>query len=263
MGISKTTVFILLISSYSFLQLSCLDDSFDQNFVIDIGIFSGEGAWEESVTALEGAFTEMDFSFELFDVSYLLSENLLRYKSIVLPGGDPRTYSTSLGNIGRKYLRSYVEYGGYFIGFGGGAAVADADSGIWAGIGFFDGDAVWPVDRIAPHPEYTLTEIVLSKSDHELAFGGRNRYVTLYRWGPEFHIRNHFGVEIVYSYELTGTAALITGTFGSGVVVLCGCNIEFEENSMRDGTDFGSELQDPESEWDLLERIVEYGLGEY
>jgi len=257
---TKTRIENLVLSVLSILLLfSCEGtNSVDPADIIDVGIFSGSGTWTESVTALTHAVESAGFEVEVFDDVFFWTGNLNRYRMIIWPGGDPREYSASLGTIGLSRIRNYVEFGHGFFGVGGGAAIADSDSGNWAGAGLFTGSAFWPVDRIQPYPGEVLTDIILSDRDHEISLNSPHQYVSLYRWGPEFEIFNPGGISVIYRYVITGNPAIIALQFGSGRVVLSGCQLEIEENNDRDGTDYSIDPGDPDSEWELIEKILFY-----
>jgi len=203
------------------------------------------------------------YEVQEFDENDVFNGDISRFQMIIFPGGDPREYSFALGTTGMKRLRNYVNYGGGYFGIGGGAAIADLDSGLWQSIGIFDGDAIWPIDQIAQYPEYVLTKIDMSDSEHEISRGGRERFETLYRWGPDFFQYQPENFSIIYYYNITQRPAMISFTYGSGRVVLVGCQIEIEENDDRDGGDFASDLDDPDSEWELIDRSIQFCLADW
>ena len=152
------------------------------------------------------------------------------------------------------------------IGLGGGSAIADSVTypsieGHFTGIGLFNGIASWPIDLIVAYPNYTLTTILLNNDIHPVGRGGLNHYETLYRDGPQFLVYD-FSVNVIYNYITTGTPAGIAFTYSQGRVFLAGFQPEFEENDSRDSTDFGQELHDSDSEWDIIERAVKFCLWE-
>ncbi len=252
---------------FTFLTLVFLNgcDEDDKNTVdeyIEVGVYAGEGSWDVSVTAVLSALRFFEFQIDTFQSASVFNGDLHKYRVIVFPGGDARVYSSTFGAIGMSNIREYIEFGGSFLGLGGGAAIADSGDGLWRGIGVFAGDAKWPVDRIAPYPEYTLTGIDLVGWDHDVGRGSPNRYTSLYRWGPEFINTVPFASEVIYSYTLTGTPAVVAFDYGAGRVVLSGCQLEIEESGDRDDTDFASQFDDPESEWDIIERAVIFCLSE-
>lgn len=223
------------------------------------GIYTGPGVWDPSVRAMFAALRSFGLPVDSVSASMIVHGDLSRFIMVVFPGGDPHRYSEDLGPIGRGEMRLFVARGGGFLGVGGGAAVADSDSGDWPGLKLFAGDADWPIDVIRPHPEYTLTHVDLFDPQHPIAHAVRDRYYTLYRWGPEFGFH---AADVIFAYEITGSPAAVAFEYGTGRVFLAGFHPEIEENSDRDSTDFGSELDDPESEWELLQSAVQYCLWE-
>ncbi len=253
----------------------------------DVAVYTGPGAWDVSVTASLAALNAAGVSVGTIDTPELLSGGLDDFRVLLFPGGDPRDYSIGLGPVGRGRIRGFVASGGGFVGFGGGAAVADSDSGIWPGIGLFGGEARWPVERIASYPDYTITEVKLADPTHPIGRGGEENYWTLYRWGPEFIfpelrtetvqsplLNTHIAKRCIlarlqetdgpyytiYLYAPTDTPAAIAFSYWAGEVFLCGFQPEIEENDARDGTDFGVELIDVDTEWDIIERAVRFCL---
>ena len=51
---------------------------------------------------------------------------------------------------------------------------------------------------------------------------------------------------------------MIAFEYGAGTVFLSSPHPEYEENSDRDDTTFGDDLDDPDSEWDLLFRVSKW-----
>jgi len=139
--------------------------------------------------------------------------------------------------------------------------IADSVTGIYPGIGLFDGVASWPIDLIVAYPNYTLTTIQLNDDTHPIGRESQNHYEALYRDGPQF-LSLDYNVSVVYNYITAGTPAAIAFTYSQGRVFLAGFQPEFEENDSRDSTDFGQELHDPDSEWDIIERAVKFCLWE-
>lgn len=225
-----------------------------------IALYSGVGIWDESFIALREALRNSGFTVDTIDVLDVLSNVINDYRIIVVPGCDPYRLSTDLGSIGRENIRHFVLNGGGFLGIAGGATVADSDTDNWIGIGLFSGNANWPINLIAPYPEYTLTDVRLVDPFHPVGNGGRDYYSTLYRWGPEFIERIENTVDVIYCYESTDTPAAVSFRYSFGCVVLIGFHPEFEENDDRDSTDFGQDLTDSDSEWDIIDRSVSFLL---
>lgn len=234
-------------------SLGCDKDPVSSEDRVDIGIYNGQGVWGESVTAMLQAAEYYGYSSELFEEQAIFDDALDRYLIIVLPGGDPREIAVSIGPVGANRIKNFVMYGGSLLGLGGGAAVVGKDTDLHSGIGLFQGTTRWPVDRIALYPDYTITNILLINPLHRITENLHSHFWTLYRWGPEFIADDPNSIDVLFTYDLTSTPAVIALRYGAGKVFLSGCQLEIEENSDRDGTDFGSELNDPDSEWEMLE----------
>ncbi len=238
---------------------SCNGDLFDNNdYVANVAVLTGKGIWEPSTIAIFAAVDEFKLTSDSIEIEDVLDGSIDKYGMLIIPGCDARDIASTLGPVGASRIRDYVGSGGGFLGIGGGAAVADSDSGLWAGIGLFLGDADYPVEDIGNGD--VITGIELVRLIHPLANESENYYQTLYSEGPQFLLYGAQSVDIIYNYERTATPAMISFMSGLGRVVLIGFHPEIEENSDRDSTDYVSDLVDPDSEWDILERAIQYCL---
>lgn len=255
-------LFFCLVLVSIFLITGCGDDNpAGPTGEVDVGIYEGPGSWDVSVTALQHAVVYAGYEVELFNDETLFTDGMGRYNVVVFPGGDPRTYQSILGSVGMQRIRSFVQSGGGFFGLGGGAVIASVDSADIAGASLFEGRMNWHIPRIAPYPEYTLTGIYTDDLFSHAIQLERDNYLVLYRWGPEFFPDDQQSVDVIFRYDLTATAALVAFEYGAGKVVLSGCQLEIEENDIRDGVTFGDEFEDPESEWELIAQILKYCMS--
>lgn len=222
-------------------------------------VYVGYGVLPESAQAVKSFLGYIGMQYDTLGTAALLSGGLSRYNLLIIPGGDARDIAADLGPIGTSAVAGYVGSGGGYLGLGAGAAVAAGDWGAWRGIPLLDGEAPWPVERIAPYGQVVITPVV--RQEVELTAGLRNAYNSLYRWGPEFILPETPTAQTAFRYEVTGTAAMVFFEKGQGRVCLFGFQPEFEEGSPRDGTSFGDEFNDPETEWDILEMAVQYCLN--
>jgi hypothetical protein len=62
-------------------------------------------------------------------------------------------------------------------------------------------------------------------------------------------------IHTIARYDYDGSAGMIAFEYGNGTVFLSSPHPEYEEDADRDDTVFGDDLEDPESEWDLLLRV--------
>ena len=244
------------------LFFGCDDPASDDPIIADIAIYARAGSWDASVTAVRAALESSGFSVETITVEDILSDKIINFWLILFPGGDTKEITNALGPVGRMKVRTYISSGGGFVGLGGGAAIADSSTGLWPGLGLFNGVADFPVDIIATPPAYTITSIRLINSFHQIGRNGLEHYQTLYHGGPQFIFSGNEAIDVIYNYVTTGTPAAIAFQFGQGRVFLAGFQPEIEENNDRDDTNFGNELVDADTEWDIIDRAVKFCLWE-
>ncbi|MFW9844989.1 MAG: hypothetical protein ACFFEV_10470, partial [Candidatus Thorarchaeota archaeon] len=65
-------------------------------------------------------------------------------------------------------------------------------------------------------------------------------------------------IHIVASYNHNNQAGMVAFEYGAGTVFLSSPHPEYEEDSTRDDTTFGDDLEDPDTEWDLLLRVSKW-----
>lgn len=251
----------LLLLSLLTLLASCKDDPSSKfaGPIVEAGIYAGAGAFGESVKACFAVVNAAGFTSDTLREADLTETGLDRFGLIIFPGGDAHRYSDELGPVGRGYIRSYVSNGGGYIGLGAGGAFAVSDSGLWPGIGLIPATTRYPSDRIAPNPYYALVEIEAGPNPGPVA--RKERYKVLYNGGPEFFPENAIGVTVDYLYNRTGSAAVVGGEYGYGRIWVTGVQPEFEEGLLRDGTNYGDDLPDDDSEWELIEAAFDHCLS--
>lgn len=242
------------------LLASCaVDEGGSREVERDVGLYWGPGVWVESAIATRTALRALQIDFDTLGISSLMRGGAGRFRTLIVPGGDPREMVESLGPVGLDRIRSFVSSEGGFIGLGGGAALAGPTVSSEAGLGLLTTPARWPVDLIAPYPQHSMTDI--DRRTGALLIPGAPGYQTLYRWGPEFPNPDPSRTEVIYLYRQTGTPSLVTTAYGSGYVVLAGFQPEFEEGTGADSSGFGADLVDPDSERALLRAMIDYSLG--
>ena len=79
----------------------------------------------------------------------------------------------------------------------------------------------------------------------------------LYYWGPILLLEKDADAIILGNYDKIDLPAMIAFDYGYGKAILIGTHPEIEENTLRDGTNWGNELDDRGSDWDLLNRAVQ------
>lgn len=230
-------------------------DSTDLGPQFDVGIYTGPGAFGESVKACFAAVRVAGFTCDTLTLNEISDVKMGRFAAILFAGGDAHFYSDAIGPVGRGHIRNYVADGGGYIGFGAGGAFAASDSGTWPGVGVIPGTTRYPSERIVSNPYYGIVEIRRAPSYRDVAKA--ETYQTLYQGGPEFFPTNAFGLTVDYLYGQVGTAAAVGNEYGLGNVWVAGFQPEIEEGNPRDSTSFGDDLADIDTEWDLIEAALQ------
>ncbi len=270
----RDAVLALSLSAVGAFLLSGCNDDIDKNGGVTgtrIAVYAGTGAWGVSAYAVKYALEATGREVDLLD-EYEVQNSLDDYRLLIIAGDDPDPNITpidigdALGYTGRSHIVSLVERGGGYIGLGAGAYLA-ADSASYKGtastssqIGLFHGSASGPIDLIAPASTYIITSVVLTENpvnpppDVSL--------LVLYYGGPTLAIQEPADALTAATFAVTGGTAAATFELGLGRVVLCAVHPEIEENDSRDGSDWGEDLNDGESDWFWLQAMTEWVMFE-
>ncbi|MFZ1730444.1 MAG: BPL-N domain-containing protein [Bacteroidota bacterium] len=232
----------------------------------DVAVYLDEGAWEAGVIAFEHFLDWKGLTHERVDASAVNATGFAaRYRCLYMPGGYAFNYKQKITNRGEQNIRSLVDGGGAYIGICAGAYFA-ADHVEWEGgnfpytLGLFKGSARGSLQEIIPWDGYAMTTIHTNPL-HPITQKQPRTLTTLYFGGPAFIPDPGFTVDTIATWDAAGDQIAITGfPHGSGRVLLVGPHPEIEENGARDGTEFGYELTDPESEWGMLWTAIDWVL---
>jgi len=191
---------IVLLALIWLVAAGCDDSVSDKSdYLADVAVYADVGSWDVSVAASLEAVRNAGYTVDSIGLGMILSDGLDRYRLTLFPGGDSHEITNALGPVGRMKVKSFVASGGGFIGFGGGSVLADSSSGLWQGIGLFNGQAVYPISEIAVPPQYALTSILQMTTIHPVGRNGSSHYQTLYYGGPWFSYSDSEPVEMIYS----------------------------------------------------------------
>jgi glutamine amidotransferase-like uncharacterized protein len=231
-----------------------------------IAVYSGTGAWAESITAARKMFEWMGYTTEIVSAADINGKGLGGFNAMYVPGGDMYEYSQDISAAGKTNIKSFVSGGGAYIGICGGAYFASR-SVSWRGsvlpmvpLGLFQGTASGPADAIVPYPDYGMCLVTIAGHDHPITTGQPDSVWTLYYWGPVLVPDAGASVTVIGRYDAVGQAAMVAFSYGEGRVFLVGAHPEIEEDSDRDGVAFGDELDDRGSDWDLMKSAVSWCL---
>jgi glutamine amidotransferase-like uncharacterized protein len=169
---------------------------------------------------------------------------------LVVPGGSELTYSTLLGEEGRRAVVDFVSNGGSYFGICGGSTVACR-----YGLGLLDGTIVKPVPGVSSGTYMIQLDVNRSCLGPDLSDQPAN-VTTLYWESCYFSPANWTGIHPVTKYHGSEYSPMIAFQYKSGSVFLSSPHPEYEEDDDRDGTAAFDHLEDPDSEWTMLLKVA-------
>lgn len=232
----------------------------------EIWIYSDEGTWEEGIISLEQFFSFYNIPHKRIYSNDL--NNINDYSNtlaICIPGGFAYYYKIKLNEFAINNIRNYVSNGGSYIGICAGAYFASSKV-IWEGVEYdyplnlFDGKTIGSLHDIAKWDKYKMTNISLNAMNF-INKGFKKNWSVLYYGGPYFESNKTNFENIAFWNEYQYLPAIINFYFGNGKVLLIGPHLEIEENSDRDSNDFASNLNDYDSDWDLLYNLIKWAVN--
>ncbi|MCO5251185.1 MAG: BPL-N domain-containing protein [Candidatus Kapabacteria bacterium] len=232
----------------------------------DIWIYSDDGAWSDGIIAFEQFLNYKGLSHKrIYAVDLNNSSDYSLANAICFPGGFAYNYKLKLEERTINNIRNYVEEGGSYIGICAGAYFATS-SVVWEGIdysytlGLFKGRAVGSIHEIASWDNYCMTTIVLNQNN-SIVTGFEQEYNVLYYGGPYFE-SNEMDFDVLATWkDYNEYPSIINFNYKKGKVLLIGPHLEIETNSDRDSSSFAEELEDIESDWEILGTIVSWVIS--
>ena len=254
-----TVVFLVLILTSSIFTLSSNGQTESEELTdlegINVAVYGGEGVLEHDTIALIHLFAWMNASVDRINASNILDGELEDYEIIAYPGGVYYQYHTDLGKEGLNIIREFVSNGGSYVGVCGGASLALEYS-----LKFYNGTGGFPpYQGTGP---YLINMTVNRECEGPDLSDLPETFTTMY-WGSAYFtpLEDYETYKIAF-YGLNGEAGMITFRYGHGTVFMCSPHAEYEEGDDRDGTDFYDELNDPDSEWELMRRVMVWLIEE-
>lgn len=213
---------------------------------VRIALWTGAGALQSSVIALDCMFSWMNATVVHTNQSHVLQGGLDGFDIVVFPGGTTSSYSQSLGTTGRQIIRDFVSHGGSYFGICGGSLFATRYR-----LDLFNGSCFGPV---AGSGSYMMNMSVNRESTGPDLSEEPETYEILYWGSVYFSSSNMTGIIPIVTYS-NGNPAMIAFHFDSGTVFLSSPHPEYEENDARDGTTDFDYLDDSDSEWGFLLKV--------
>jgi glutamine amidotransferase-like uncharacterized protein len=216
---------------------------------VSVAVYDDRGTDAASQFALEAMFRWMGADVTVISGDDVEGGALDHYDIFVAPGGcwcDERCEILDDFEI----VRQFVLNGGTYFGVDGGASYATSYRlGLFDGVLYADsnGTGDWLLEMNVNH-ESTGPDL----SDEP------ESYTLFYESSGYFLADNMTGIIPICTYTDTGLAGMIVFEYGNGTVFLSSPHPEYEEGSMRDGTDFWDTIPDPDSEWNLMLKVTQW-----
>jgi len=220
---------------------------------VSVAIYDDRGTTAASQFALEAMFRWMGAAVTVITGDDVANGALDSYDIFVAPGGcwcDERCEILNDYEI----VRQFVLDGGSYFGVDGGASFATGYR-----LGLFDG--VLSADCNGSG-DYLLDMNVNRESTGPDLSDEPESYTLFYEASGYFTSDNMTGIIPICTYTDTGFAGMIAFEYGNGTVFLSSPHPEYEEGSMKDGTDFWDDTPDPDSEWNLMLKVTQWLLEE-
>ncbi|MCB2213717.1 hypothetical protein KQI52_16530 [bacterium] len=262
------TLMLLVVLALCVLVLAACDENDDG--IVDpegtIAIYNGTGAWPDFAQAVAAALDTLGYDTQFITESDAQS-GLDGFSVVIIGGGEPLEIASALSFTGTAKIRQLVSSGGGFIGLGNGAYLA-ADSLVYEGvgslgsppIGLYEGTAHGPITALAPNEAHSMALVTITNTGFDPELVGS--ISSLYRGGPDFQINSPVYGEIARYVQVSASAGVYF-ELGFGRVSLLSFHPEIEEDSPSDGTTFGDDLDDPDSELFLIRMMTEWCLRQF
>jgi glutamine amidotransferase-like uncharacterized protein len=237
----------------------------------DVAIYNGKGTWADGRLAFEKFLDSQGITWKEVSAADINGDDFKSsYNTLFMPGGYASDYwwppdsAGTINSAGNQHIRDLVSSGGSYIGICAGAFYA-ADKIIWQGVEYdyplnlFNGIAVGEITEIIPWAGYKMTGININKAN-PINVVQPSSYTMVYYGGPYLLPDGSQQIETLATYQVNNQKAAINFKYGNGRVLLMGPHPEIEENSNRDGSTWGSELDDVESDWPFLQATVMWAV---
>ncbi|MFX1562111.1 MAG: BPL-N domain-containing protein [Promethearchaeota archaeon] len=208
------------------------------------------GITSDSTTAVQAMFEWMNAEVTLVTSSQIRGGALDSVDIFAVPGVSETSTIALLEEEGREAIRQFVEAGGSYFGICGGALTAVNPS-----LHLYDGTLTMTIcgsgsslGTITVNQLSTGPGLATEPSTYQTTF-----------WGPQyFTAQGVTGLVTIATYESNGHPSMIVYEYGSGNVFLSSPHPEFEEGDSRDGTTLFDEFNDPDSEWNFMQKIARW-----
>lgn len=218
---------------------------------VKVAVYNGAGVMESSRTALTMMFEWMNVSVEFVNASQILEGFLNDFDILVIPGGSESIACSELQYYeGVLKIQDFVNKGGSYFGICGGATYGANYLHLFNG-------SMRPLSEPGSLIHMTIMNVYQSPTGPDLSDIPES-FATM-NYGSQYFLPDYESdVHVIATYEYNNAAGMVVFKYGSGTVFLSSPHPEYEEDGNRDGTTFGDDLVDPDSEWPLLFRVTQW-----
>ena len=217
-----------------------------------------------SRTALYHMFRWMNASVQIVNTTDILYGALWAHEILCIPEGLGPYIENALGSEGMQIIRDWVAAGGSYIGSRGSMAMAVQNSYFEGSWSEFELNLVNGTTYGMPELGHTLmTTININQScDGPDLADMPASYSILFQTGRYFVPAVGQEVHVIGRYQYNGEIAMFGTHYGQGTVFLSSPLFEYEEDNDRDGTSLKDRYDDPDSEWPMVLRVIQWLLAD-
>jgi glutamine amidotransferase-like uncharacterized protein len=208
-------------------------------------------------------FEWMNASVELLSATEIQQGALEGFDLLVLPAHGPSTYERDLTPIGKERIKQFLATGGSLFSVCRGTEFAVIQLGlIDATLHYFGPIGVQCHDT--HNGELAVSEMIVNRASTGPDLSEEPESYMVFTTGASyFDFHDDTSVIPILSYAESDLPGVIAFRYGQGTVCLSSPHPEFEEGDNRDGLSSDhishwptyQNLQDPDSEWDLLYKV--------
>lgn len=198
-----------------------------------------------SRTALIHMFVWMGAIVTELSPDAVVNGDLTVYDMLVMPAISPYTLRDEMTSICYDIIRDYIAAGGAFFCITGGTYFE------WDFFELFDVKLQGSLQELPSGKNLVTININKESTGPDLS-AESDSYSALVWTGSYFDAPSMNDVNVIARYDENDLPCMVTFEYGDGTVFLSSPHPENEEGNPRDGTDYEDELDDPDSEWNLL-----------
>lgn len=217
-----------------------------------------------SFTACVHLFEWMNATVELVTGTEIQHDVLQAFDLLVLPAFGPSSYERELTQVGKERIRQFLATGGSLFTICRGTEFAVTSLGIIDATLHYIG-SIGVQCHDTHNGELACTEMMVNHASTGPDLSEEPDSYMVFTTGAQyFEIHGTTEIIPILSYAETGLPGVIVFRYGQGTVMLSSPHPEFEEGTNRDGLSQDNivhwptyqDLQDPDSEWDLLNKVA-------